>query len=227
LAWLEIDGRESLAEGLLPTGRHSAVVRLSRGAGLPDRFPDGLGVSLKVDAGEDGEFDLLFLSSAHGPVGKHLIVPAWRYFERPYSTISPFINGADHVWVGLIPPDEPDDGPNLSTLRKTWDLDGTVFEVVVAARGGGWRPAGRLVVGDAYPEGEALVFDPRNAPGAGRPAGFLNSLRPWAYPASRMVQELRRRDGGPGSGGPARPGPRPSRTRVGGPHVPRGGDGSA
>jgi hypothetical protein len=204
LASFEIDGTEALAEGLLPTGRHPAVVRLSGGVGLPEGWPDGLGVSLRVDAGPDGEFDLLFLSSAHGRIGKRLIVPARRFFDRPYSTIAPFQNGADRVLVGLVPPVvKPKDNPDLSTLRKTWDLDGKVFKVVVAARDGDWREAGRLVIGDAYPEGEALVFDPRATPCGARPVGFLNSLRPWAYPASRMVQAARERDGGPGSGGPA------------------------
>ena len=227
LATLHIDGREPLAEGLLPTGTHAAVIRLSRGLGLPDPWPDVLGLALKVDLGPEGELDLLFNASAYGQVGMHLIVPARRFFERPYSTILRFENGADHLLVGLIPPDGPDEGPTFSTLRKTWDLDGAVFEVAVAPRGSDWLPAGRLVVGDAYPEGEELVFHPGNVPGPARPAGFFNSLRPWAYPSSRLVQDLYRRDGGPGSGGPARPRPRPSWARVGRPHVPRGGDGSA
>jgi len=59
---------------------------------------------------------------------------------------------------------------------------------VVAPRHGSWRPAGRLVVGDPFPEGETLVFEPWNIPGPARLGGFLNSLRTWAYPASQQVQ---------------------------------------
>ena len=188
-ASLEVDGDEPLAEGLLPAGRHPAVLRLSRGVGLPDRWPDILGLALRVDVGADGPLDLLFNSAGRGPAGKHLMLPARRFFERPYSTLIGYDNGADRVVVGLIPPAEPDDGPTLSELRKTWDLDHARFEVVVATRGGGWRRAGRLVVGDASPEGAALSFDPWNVPGPAKPAGFLNWLRTWAYPASQHVQK--------------------------------------
>ncbi len=212
-ARLEIDGREPRGEGLLPRGVHPAVLRLSRGAGLPGGWPDVLGLALKVYVdGVDGveEFDLLFNSSGYGAVGKYLILPARRFFERPYSTILRYDTGDDHVLVGLVPPAGP--GPSLADLRRTWNLDGAVFDVVVARRSEDWRPAGRLVVVDAFPEAEeeGMVFDPWSVPGPARPGGFFNALRARAYPASEKVQELRRRDGGPGSGGPARPGPRPS-----------------
>lgn len=190
-AWLEVDGDEPLAEGLLPAGRHPAVLRLSRGAGLPDRWPDILGLALRVHVGAERPLDLLFNSAGRGAAGKHLMVPARRFFERPYSTIIGYDNGADRVLVGLLPPARPDDGPTLSELRKSWDLDGVVFDLVVAARGGEWRPAGRLVVGDPDPSGEALSFDPWNVPGPATPGGFFNGLRAWAYPASRRVQHRR------------------------------------
>ena len=226
-ARLEIDGREPLAEGLLPQGKHPAVLRLSRGAGLPGGWPDVLGVALKVYVGEDDELDLLFNSSGSGAVGKYMILPARRFFERPYSTILRYDYGDEHALVGLLPPAGP--GPSLADLQRTWNLDGVVFEVAVARRPETWRPAGRLVVVGEYPEAEeeGMVFDPQNVPGPARPGGFFNALRTRAYPASQKVQEIRERDGGPGSGGPARPRPRPSWARVSRPHVPRGGDGSA
>jgi len=196
-ACLEIDGDEPLGEGLLPTGSHPAVLRLSRGVGFPDPWPDILGLALRVDLGADRSFDLLFNSAGRGPAGKHLMLPARRFFERPYSTLLGYDNGADRVVVGLIPPAAPGDGPTLSELRKTWDLEYAVFEVVVAARGGDWRRAGRLVVGEACPEAAVLSFDPWNVPGPAKPGGFLNWLRTWAYPASQLVQK---HDPAPGAG---------------------------
>lgn len=185
-ARVEVPGDEPLADGLLPIGAHRAVVRLSRGAGLPGRWPDILGLALKVYLDVDRQFDLLFNSSADGTVGKYLMVPARRFFERPYSTILRYDCGGRHLLVGLLPPPGP--GPTLAELRRSWDLDGAVFDIVVAPRDGGWRRAGRLAVGDPFPEGEALVFDPWNAPGPAHPGGFLNLLRQSAYPASEQVQ---------------------------------------
>ena len=190
-ATLHVDGGEPLADGLLPPGRHHAYLRLSRGAGLPERWPDILGIALRVELGSDRRLDLLFNSSGAGAAGKHVMVPARRFYERPYSTILGYDVYRRHVLVGLLPP-EGDRGPSLAELRRSRRLDGEVFTVAVARRDAGWRPAGRLVVGDPYPEGEEeLVFDPWNVPGPARPGGFFNTLRKSAYPGAERVQEVR------------------------------------
>ena len=189
-ATLHVHGHEPLAGGLLPAGRHHAYLRLSRGAGLPERWPDILGLALRVELGPDRRLDLLFNSSADGRVGKYLMIPARRFYERTYSTILGYDVYDRHILVGLVPP-EGDRGPSLTELRRSWNLDGAVFGVVVAPRDGDWRPAGRLVVGDPYPEGEeTLVFDPWNVPEPARPGGFFNALRKSAYPGAESVQEV-------------------------------------
>lgn len=183
-ARFEIDEPGPLAVGLLPGGSHEAVVRLSRGANLPARWPDILGLALKVRVG-DADLDLLFNSSGPGAAGKYLLLPAQRFFERPYSTILRYDNGPHRLLVGLIPPPGP--GPTFQELRRRWNLEDVTFEVVVAPPKGGWRHAGWVIIGEPFPEGEELVFDPWNVPGGAHPGGFLNWLRTRAYPASQRT----------------------------------------
>jgi hypothetical protein len=185
-ARLEVGEPEPLAEGLLPVGSHEAVVRLSRAAGLPRDWPDFPSLAVKVHHAGGGDLDLLLISCGPGAAGKYVMLPGQRFFERPYSSFLRYENGPHQVLVGVLPPRGP--GPTFEELRRGLSLEGTTFDVVVAPPAGGWRHAGWLMLGDPYPEGETLAFDPWNVPGPARPAGFFNWLRTRAYPASQHTR---------------------------------------
>jgi hypothetical protein len=184
-AQVDVDEGDLLSEGMLPVGRHDAVVRLSRGAGLPGWMPDILGLALKV-RDDGGDLDLLLASAAPGRLGKYVLLPARRFFERPYSSILPFDNGEHRLLVGALPP--AGRGPTLDELRGGGLRDAS-FGIAVAPPNGGWRRVGTLTFGDPLPDDESLVFEPWRLPGGARPRGFLNRLRTRAYPASQEARD--------------------------------------
>ena len=65
-------------------GRHPAIVRLSRGAGLPEPLPDVLGLAMRLlDVHGPGRHqDFLLVSSASPPLGRHLLLPGLGGFGR-------------------------------------------------------------------------------------------------------------------------------------------------
>ncbi|HEX5741776.1 MAG TPA: phosphodiesterase [Pilimelia sp.] len=162
-----------------------ALVRFSRGAGLPDGWPDVLGLAVRVfDAGGCGvDVDLLFSTASTGPVGRHVPLPAWD-LAGPYTTIAGYdtAHGRRQLAVRADPEGTPP-GRRLSGLRP-----GAVFQFATAAPLGRWRAAGRLVVGAPVPADvdAALAFDPtlHDLPDL-RAAGYLQRLRRAAYRGSR------------------------------------------
>jgi hypothetical protein len=74
-----------LPDGDLPfSGSHRAIVRLSRGAGLPGPLPDVLGLALRIP---DLDQDLLLATSGENAATRHMLLPAAGFFQRPYSTV--------------------------------------------------------------------------------------------------------------------------------------------
>jgi hypothetical protein len=188
-ARLDIDESDPRTEGILPTGSHEAVVRLSRGGGLPSWLPDILGLAVKFRPPGGTETDLLLASSAPGPLGKFVLLPARRFFDRPYSSIVRFQNGPHQLLLGALPPEGR--GPTLDELRSGDGGTGATFGVAVASPTGHWRRVGSLTLVEACPDDEELEFEPWNLPAGARPRGFLNWLRTRSYPAS---QEARTED---------------------------------
>src|SRR3954470_15926022 len=96
-AVVRIDGHERYADAGVPLlarpGSHRALLRFSRGLGLPSRLPDALRGAGRPCAlfGEGAHQDLLMTTSAKPPVLHHLLLPALRGpFGQPYSTILPY-----------------------------------------------------------------------------------------------------------------------------------------
>lgn len=155
-------------------GPHRAVVRLSRGLGLPESLPDVLGLAVKVsDAyGPGRDQDFLFATSGRSPAGRHLLVPTKDVRGRPYSTLLFFRLGGDELFVlGAF----PEDGEPLR------------FRLAAARATGDWLPVGRVEVGAELPAevSECLRFNPADTGGGIAPAGPLNRLRDPAYRASQ------------------------------------------
>jgi hypothetical protein len=174
----------------LPAGRHDAVVRLSRGVGLPQPLPDVLGVAIKAYL-PAGEQDLLLATSLDGPVLHHLLVPTAGFTARPFSSSLPFASNGALFVVGALP-EAAAAAPPGNDLERAVALigrRGLAYRLVSASLTGRWGPPwARLTPDRRLPDADAerLRFNPYNAAGGLRPAGALNLLRRGAYPGSQL-----------------------------------------
>jgi len=195
-ATVDLVGLADLAPSVLASaGRHRAIVRLSRGAGLPEPLPDFLGVAIRLlDVGDrpGAHQDLLLVSSGVAPVLRHTLVPMTDFGRAHYSSVLPEQAGGTTVVLGLRPvwSGEPGPGARLDDVADAMTAARLTFELEVATPGGEWRDAGRVEVGAprAEPESESLRFNPFNDAGGVEPVGALNGLRRRAYAASQAVR---------------------------------------
>ncbi len=177
---------------------HPALLRYSRGAGLPEPLPDALGVAIKLpDAhGAGADQDLLLTSSSDRPVLRRLLFPARSFLRGAFSTALPYELGSQRVVLLLVPmhgrgrrsTDGDDHGPrgSMGELRAA-AAEGLRFELRTAAVFGRSRPLATVTTGAPLTaeQSQALRFNPwATGPGV-RPAGWLNLLRDAAYRASQ------------------------------------------
>ena len=181
--------------------RHPAVVRFSRSVGLPQRFRDLLGMSIRVlhCYGTGRHQDLLLVSSADLPVVHHFFLPAADFQERPYTSSLPYRAGSQRFLVGALPrrdsprPDGADDLQRLCRAALTGSLS---FDLAVSSLMGRMCAVAELRIGARLgPELDALRFNPWITGGGLRPAGWLNAMRRNAYPMSQAAWRRSRRDG--------------------------------
>lgn len=194
---LEVDGSTSLLGDvpLFTSARnHPAVVRFSRGIGLPPALPDILGIAVKLpDAhgrGEDQDF--LLVTSGDGAVGRHVLVPAGSFGDRRYSTLLMYRAGDQRVLFGLEPGvGARNDRPTLGDLDQLGDGH-LRFTLSAATASGTWERVGELRVErklDAA-DAEQLRFNPWNCGGGLEPTGPLNAIRDAAYKGSQFGRRL-------------------------------------
>lgn len=178
-----------------------ALVRLSRGIGLPPRLPDVLGLAIRLPdlLGPDRPLDLLLASSLGGPGGYHLPTAARGFGWRWYSSLIPYRIGGRLAVLGARAahgdgedPGEPDPrAPDGLRAARAAALAGRLrFALTVAAPPRPMVPFGELQVGPPLPaaQGAALRFDPDSTGGAIALAGGpLDPLRAGAYRASRRA----------------------------------------
>ncbi|WP_370327507.1 phosphodiesterase [Euzebya sp.] len=167
-----------------------ALVRLSKGAGLPDGVPDVLGLAVRLpDAlGPGRPQDLLLSTAGTAPVARHLLRPTRGVDRRTFSSLLPYrVEGGARVvgarWAGP-PRAEP---LRIADLEAAVDGGEAAFTLVVASPSGEWHPVAHLQLQRRLPADEArrIRFHPWNtAPGL-RPAGLLNRLRGPAYAGSQ------------------------------------------
>jgi len=150
-------------------GVDRAVVRISRGAGLPAPLPDVLGLALRVSSAEGDPRDLLLASSAQGWPGRRYPLPSRRWRRPAYSSISSFRTARGPLLVGA-----------------RWRAGR--FVLAVAAPRGRWRPFAelRLLADPATAPERVVTYDPvlHAFPGLDVPAGW-RQLREAAYSGSR------------------------------------------
>ena len=177
---------------------HPALLRFSRGAGLPEPLPDALGVAIKLpDAHGPGvDQDLLLTSSTDRPLLRRLLFPARSFMRRAFSTALPYDLGSDRVVLLLVAAhtnagrSADGDGHRaaggaLAELRAT--AGGLRFELRTARSFGRSQALATVTVGPPLPDNqtEALRFNPWTTGSGIRPAGWLNLLRDAAYRASQ------------------------------------------
>ena len=181
-----------------PGTTQPALVRFSRGAGLPEPLPDALGVAVKLPGayGPGKDQDLLLTSSIDRPLLRRLLFPATSFVRGAFSTALPYEMGGKRV-VLLLVPAHTDGSQSAGAVRRGGpgalaELDaaaagGLRFELRTASSFGPSQPVATLTTGQPLPaeQTEALRFNPWTTGPGFRPAGWLNLLRDTAYNASQ------------------------------------------
>jgi hypothetical protein len=209
--WLQVPNEGPRRPGvpLFQAGAtHPALLRFSRGAGLPEPLPDALGAAIKLpDAHGPGvDQDLLLTSSTDRPLLRRLLFPARSFMRGAFSTALPYDLGSNRVVLLLVPAHshaaQSADGDGhrpaggaLAELRAT--ADGLRFELRTGRSFGHSQPLATLRLGAPLPaeQTEALRFNPWTTGPGIRPAGWLNLLRDVAYRASQRGRSRGTRPG--------------------------------
>jgi len=157
-------------------GTHDAVVRLSRGVGLPSPVPDFHGIAVKLlnAHGAGAHQDLLLVSSAAPMGARHVLVPVVEWIGEPhYSSIVRYRNaqGARFL-VGAAMDGDDTIVLSTATLLSPWQL------------------VGSIALGDPLDDdaSDALRFSPWHTGGGIAPVGVLNRLRRGAYAGSQSAR---------------------------------------
>ena len=192
-ASVQVSGAHHGAALLDEAGRHDAVLRLSRGVGLPRSMPDFLGFALRVtDAHGPGEHqDLLLVSAGDRPVLRHALVPVRGFDHHRFSTLLPYEVGGRNVVFGARVLGEGGPVPlQLEDLRDRAARTGLRFALELAEASGEWEPIGTVDVGAPLPDadGDALRYDPSNTGGGIQPVGVIQTVRRLAYRASQAAR---------------------------------------
>jgi hypothetical protein len=172
-------------------GSHRALVRFSRGAGLPEPLPDILGIALRVlDAhGPGAHQDFLLATSSGAPVVHHALLPARSFFGRTFSSILTYSMGGSPYVVGARSrSDAPHDGDaGLGGVAMAAARGALAYDVAIARPLGRFAPVARVEVGERLPddESERLRFNVWNSGGGIRPSGPFQGVRMPAYEGSQ------------------------------------------
>ncbi|MFD2089970.1 phosphodiesterase [Blastococcus deserti] len=165
----------------------AAVVRLSRGAGLPAPLPDLLGMAIRLP-GDDGPIDLLLSTTGSGPIGRLLPLPR-RDTAAVYSSIMAYRSDAGSVRLAALP--EADDVPSdPRPLAGIVVRDGLRFTLAAARGTGPWQPFATLVLtAPAAPLDPDVRFDAvQNPPPGLVPDGPMARFRAPAYARARSAR---------------------------------------
>ena len=170
---------------------HRAVVRFSRSLGLPPRLPDLFGIAVRLPDvhGRGRHQDLLMVTSVDAPLLHHIFVPVVDPQQAPYSCSLPYLAGDERFLVGVQPVPGSPRPPGRTAEEKLERAAATGelrFAVSIAPMAGRFAPIGELRVGRRLPDDlNGIRFNPWNTGGGLEPAGALNRLRAYAYPASQ------------------------------------------
>ncbi len=178
-------------------GEHDALVRFSRGFGLPEPLPEILSVAFKVrDAyGPGADQDLLMTASYDPPGLRHVFAAGRSHLTQTYSTVIPFSAAGTTVVFGAVPrPAPPVGGEDLEELDNSAATGALAFDLRVATLRGPWRTLGTVAIGRALDDEEerGLTFNSDTTGGGIAATGFVNRLRGAAYDASTHARPTER-----------------------------------
>jgi hypothetical protein len=165
------------------TGSDDVLVRLSRGAGLPPRWPDLLGLALRVPG--EWPVDVLLSSSGRGRWTRRVPVLR-RDAATTYGSIMAYRSDAGPVWLAAVPRGAglPTDRDRLATAAS-----GRVVTLSAALGRGPWQPFATLTLRAATePVDPPLHFDAvLHAPPGLAADGPMARFRRPAYAAARRA----------------------------------------
>jgi hypothetical protein len=171
-------------------GTDVAVVRLSRGAGLPAPLPDLLGLAIRLpSAGAGGApVDLLLTTTGRGPLRRLLPTPR-RDSAAVHSSIMGYRSDAGTLRIAALPDDDgvpSEPAPLAAAVAR----EGLSFTIAVARGTGPWVPFGRLVLdAPAEPLDPDVRFDAvLNPPPGLVPDGPMARFRAPAYARARRAR---------------------------------------
>ena len=174
---------------LAGSGEQVALVRLSRGAGLPAPLPDLLGLAVRLPGtGTEGPVDLLMSSTGRGRLTRW--VPALRQDAvAVYSSIMGYRSDAGTLRLAALPEDDAvpsEPAPLAAAVAR----EGLSFTLAAACGRGPWVPFGRLVLGaPAEPLDPDVRFDAvLNPPPGLVPDGPMARFRAPAYARARRAR---------------------------------------
>jgi hypothetical protein len=164
------------------------IVRMSRGAGLPARLPDLLGLAIRLPGGPE-PVDLLLSTTGRGRVTRLVPLPR-RDAGAVYSSIMAYRSDAGPLRIAALPEqdDVPSDPRPLAAAVRSTGLSFTL----AAARGlGPWRPFARLTLGaPTEPLDPDVRFDAVVHPPPGLVAdGPMARFRAPAYARARTARQ--------------------------------------
>ena len=175
--------RQTRIDWIDQTATDEVLVRLSRGAGLPGRFPDLLGLAVRVPG--DHPVDLLLSSTGTGRWTRLLPVPR-RDAATSYGSIMAYRTPAGPVRLTAAAAGRgvPSDPAGLATAGP-----GLTFTLCAAIGRGPWEPFARLTLGRATdPVDRSLHFDAvLHAPPGLVADGPMARFRRPAYAAARAA----------------------------------------
>ena len=181
----------SAATLLSAPAEHRAVVRFSRSLGLPPPLPDLFGIAIRLPEvhGSGRHQDLLMVTSIDAPLLHHIFVPVVDPQQAPYSCSLPYRAGGERFLVGVQPVAASPRLPGRTVderLERAAATGKLRFALSIAPLMGRFAPVGELRVGRRLPDqANGIRFNPWNTGGGLEPAGALNRLRAYAYPASQ------------------------------------------
>jgi hypothetical protein len=182
-----------MASGLFSSDReHAAMVRFSRGGGLPKQLPDVLGCAIRVvDAhGSALHQDFVLAGAARPPVARHVLVPGRDLLGAFYSSLLPYrIAGGLRLMGARVEPASHAGSGRLDALPGVVLREGLTVRLLTASPVGPWREVATVAI-DAVLTGTPaarLRFNPWNTGGDIQPVGTLMALRDPAYRASQAA----------------------------------------
>lgn len=172
-------------------GHYEVSIRWSRATGLPARWPDALGLALRVHNadGHGRPLDLLLTSSGAGRLTRHVPLPRGNALSGPYSTLLAYRVGNTTAVLDARPVTSGARmGGDLIGLRSALHLAPRVFRLGASRPGEGWRHLGTITTGAPLPASSTYTssYDPylHHLPDL-HPTTRLRRLREAAYAASR------------------------------------------